>query len=48
MTALGATECLGGIFSGKMIDHCGKKFSIVVQLITGMIGYGCILVAVRT
>lgn len=47
LTALGATECIGGLTAGIIIDKLGKKSAIVIQLITGLLGYGCLMVAVR-
>ncbi len=47
LTALGATECLGGLTAGMLIDRCGKKTAIVINLLTGLIAYGCMMVSVR-
>ena len=47
LTALGATECIGGLTAGLLIDKYGKKVAIAFELVTGLVGYGCAMVAVR-
>ena len=47
LTALGATECIGGLTAGVIIDKLGKKAAIVIQLIAGLLAYGCLMVSVR-